>query len=82
LFAHPNHPYTIALLAEVGKVQPGKRTYVPIKGEIPSPLDPPKGCHFHPRCPFAMEKCRDTAPPLREIAVGHLSACYLNDANP
>jgi len=80
LFSHPNHPYTIALLAEVGKVQPGKRTYVPIKGEIPSPLDPPRGCHFHPRCPFAMDKCRVTAPPLVEVAAGHRSACYLNDA--
>ena len=82
LFSRPNHPYTIALLAEVGKVQPGKRTYVPIKGEIPSPLDPPRGCHFHPRCPFAMDKCREAAPPLVEIAPGHRSACYLNDAAP
>jgi peptide/nickel transport system ATP-binding protein len=79
LFAYPNHPYTIALLAEVGKVLPGKRTFVPIKGEIPSPLDPPRGCHFHPRCPFAMDKCRQSAPPLREIAPGHRSACFLND---
>ena len=79
LFSRPNHPYTIALLGEVGKVQPGKRTFVPIKGEIPSPLDPPRGCHFHPRCPFAMDKCRQSAPPLREIAPGHRSACYLND---
>jgi peptide/nickel transport system ATP-binding protein len=79
LFANPNHPYTIALLGEAGKVQPGKRTFVPIKGEIPSPLDPPPGCHFHPRCPFAMDKCREAAPPLREIAPGHRSACFLND---
>jgi len=79
LFAHCNHPYTQALLAEVGKVTPGKRTFVPIKGEIPSPLDPPSGCHFHPRCPHAMAKCRVTAPPLVEIAPGHKSACYLNE---
>jgi peptide/nickel transport system ATP-binding protein len=79
IFARPNHPYTIALLGEVGKIQPGKRTFVPIKGEIPSPLDPPRGCHFHPRCPFAMDKCREAAPPLREIAPGHRSACYLNE---
>jgi len=82
LYASPNHPYTQALLKEVGKVLPGKRTFVPIKGEIPSPLDPPRGCHFHPRCPFAMDKCRETAPPLREIAPGHRSACYLNDSKP
>jgi len=80
LFAHANHPYTQALLAEVGRVTPGKRTFVPIKGEIPSPLDPPSGCHFHPRCPHAMPKCRESAPPLVEIAPGHKSACYLNDA--
>ncbi|MFO1317071.1 MAG: ABC transporter ATP-binding protein [Burkholderiales bacterium] len=78
LFAHPNHPYTQALLAEAGKVAPGKRTFVPIKGEIPSPLDPPAGCHFHPRCPRAMDRCRRAAPELEEIAPGHLSACFLN----
>jgi oligopeptide/dipeptide ABC transporter ATP-binding protein len=58
LYASPNHPYTQALLKEVGKVLPGKRTFVPIKGEIPSPLAPPPGCHFHPRCPHAMPRCR------------------------
>jgi len=80
LYAAPNHPYTQALLAEVGKVEPGKRTFVPIKGEIPSPLAPPSGCHFHPRCPHAMPRCRTTAPALREIAPGRLSACHLNDS--
>jgi peptide/nickel transport system ATP-binding protein len=79
LFNAPAHPYTKALLAEVGKVEPRKRTFVPIKGEIPSPLDPPPGCHFHPRCPYAMAKCRESAPPLVEIAPGRLSACHLND---
>jgi len=78
LFAAPNHPYTQALLAEVGKVEPGKRTFVPIKGEIPSPLAPPPGCHFHPRCLHAMAKCRTTAPELREIAPARWSACHLN----
>jgi peptide/nickel transport system ATP-binding protein len=79
LFAAPNHPYTQALLAEVGKVEPGKRTFAPIKGEIPSPLAPPPGCHFHPRCLHAMAKCRTTAPELREIAPARWSACHLND---
>ena len=79
IFAAPNHPYTQALLAEAGSVEPKKRTFIPIKGEIPSPLDPPPGCHFHPRCPHAMPKCRETAPALREIAPGRRSACYLND---
>ena len=79
LFAAPNHPYTQALLAEVGKVVPKKRTFVPIKGEIPSPLDPPRGCHFHPRCPHVMPKCREAVPALREIAPNRFSACHLND---
>ena len=79
LFAAPNHPYTQALLAEVGKVVPKKRTFVPIKGEIPSPLDPPRGCHFHPRCPHVMPKCREVVPALREIAPNRFSACHLND---
>ncbi len=80
LFNQPNHPYTQALLAEVGTVEPRKRTFVPIAGEIPSPLDPPAGCHFHPRCPHAMAVCRAKAPPLVEISARHLSACHLNDA--
>jgi peptide/nickel transport system ATP-binding protein len=80
LFDAPNHPYTQALLAEIGRVEARKRVFVPVKGEIPSPLDPPTGCHFHPRCPHAMPRCRETAPPLVEIAPGRLSACWLNDA--
>jgi len=79
LFAAPNHPYTQALLAEVGKVESRKRVFVPIKGEIPSPLAPPSGCHFHPRCPYAMAKCKEVAPSLDEIAPERWSACYLND---
>ena len=79
VFATPNHPYTRALLAEVGKVEPGKRRFAPIKGEIPSPLAPPPGCHFHPRCPYAMAKCMTVAPALKQIAPGRLSACYLNE---
>jgi peptide/nickel transport system ATP-binding protein len=79
LFAAPNHPYTQALLAQAGKIEPKKRSFVPIKGEIPSPLAPPAGCHFHPRCPHAMPRCRESAPPLEEIAPGRWSACYLND---
>ena len=80
LFAAPNHPYTQALLVEVPRIDRKKRTYVPIKGEIPSPLAPPSGCHFHPRCPHAMPRCVSEAPVLREIAPGRLSACHLNDA--
>jgi len=82
LFNQPNHPYTQALLAEVGKIEPKKRTFIPIAGEIPSPLDPPSGCHFHPRCPHAMPICREKAPALVEISTRHRSACHLNDAAP
>jgi peptide/nickel transport system ATP-binding protein len=77
LFAAPRHPYTQALLAEVGRVEPKKRTYVPIKGEIPSPLDPPAGCHFHPRCPYVMPRCRTTSPPLFDVGPSRTSACWL-----
>ena len=79
LFSAPNHPYTQALLLEMGRLEPKKRTFVPIRGEIPSPMAPPSGCHFHPRCPYAMRICRDLAPPLDEIAPGRWSACHLND---
>jgi len=80
LFGAPNHPYTQALLAEVPRLDRKRRAFVPIKGEIPSPLDPPAGCHFHPRCPRAMARCSAEAPALREIAPGRWSACHLNDA--
>ena len=81
LFEAPKHPYTQALLAEVGRIEPRKRTYVPIKGEIPSPLDPPSGCHFHPRCPYVMPRCRERAPPLFDVGSGRASACWLSDTN-
>lgn len=79
IFERPNHPYTEALIAEVPRVDVRRRRFVPIRGEIPSPLDPPKGCHFHPRCPKAYDRCRGEVPALREVAPGHHSACHLND---
>jgi peptide/nickel transport system ATP-binding protein len=82
LFRSPNHPYTQALLSEVPRLDQRKRRFTPVKGEIPSPLDPPSGCHFHPRCPHAMERCRREAPALKAIAPGRLSACHLNDGAP
>jgi len=78
-FARPNHPYTVALLNEVPTIANRRRSFSPIKGEIPSPLSPPSGCHFHPRCPHAFDRCRREVPKLREIAPGHISACHLND---
>ncbi|MCV9945241.1 ABC transporter ATP-binding protein [Rhizobium sp. BT-175] len=79
VFRRPNHPYTKALLAEVPRIETGKRQFKPVDGELPSPINPPKGCHFHPRCPFAMDRCHIEAPVKKEIAPGHLSACHLND---
>jgi peptide/nickel transport system ATP-binding protein len=57
LFRAPNHPYTQALLANVPRLEGRKRRFEAIKGELPSPLDPPSGCHFHPRCPSAFARC-------------------------
>ncbi|WP_331283272.1 ABC transporter ATP-binding protein [Futiania mangrovi] len=79
LFRKPNHPYAQALLAEVPRIDERHKTFVAIKGEIPSPLDPPKGCHFHPRCPHAFDRCKVERPVLREIAPGRHAACHLND---
>ena len=79
IYARANHPYTQALLAEVPRLDLRGKRFVSIKGEIPSPLDPPPGCHFHPRCPHAMPRCRIDQPRLREIAPLHFSACHLND---
>ncbi|PVY81886.1 peptide/nickel transport system ATP-binding protein [Cupriavidus alkaliphilus] len=79
VFATPNHPYTQALLAEAPKLEVARKTYVAIRGEIPSPLHPPSGCHFHPRCPHAMPRCREEQPLLKEIAPMRFSACHLND---
>ena len=79
LFAAPNHPYTQALLKEVPSLNVRKKDFVAIKGEIPSPLSPPTGCHFHPRCPHAMDRCKTEAPALKNIAPLRYAACHLND---
>ena len=79
VFRLPNHPYTRSLLDSVPRIENRKRAFSVVKGEIPSPLNPPPGCHFHPRCPLAMERCRVEVPKLREIAPGQRSACHLND---
>src|SRR5687767_3761536 len=80
IFKRANHPYTQALLRQVPRLDTRKTQFKPIVGEIPSPLAPPGGCHFHPRCPHAMPRCKEQAPPLQEIAAGHRSACHLNDS--
>jgi peptide/nickel transport system ATP-binding protein len=79
IFLHPHHPYTNALLNAVPIPDPSqRRTKEVAKGEIPSAINPPSGCHFHPRCPYAIEKCKEGRPPSREIASGHYSACILD----
>jgi oligopeptide/dipeptide ABC transporter ATP-binding protein len=80
IFAAPRHPYTQALLASVPRLrrrQGDGDTFRPIAGEIPSPLAPPPGCHFHPRCPIATQRCRAEAPVLRDLAAGRAAACHL-----
>jgi peptide/nickel transport system ATP-binding protein len=78
LFARPHHPYTQALLAAVPVPDPTARQPKALPGgEIPSAIDPPQGCHFHPRCPYATDACRAGRPPLKEVGPGHVSACIL-----
>jgi peptide/nickel transport system ATP-binding protein len=78
IFERPNHPYTQVLLSQIPRLDRRKTFYTAVKGEIPSPLSPPSGCHFHPRCPHVMEICRRVAPQLTEVAPGHFGACHLN----
>ncbi|HEY0335803.1 MAG TPA: oligopeptide/dipeptide ABC transporter ATP-binding protein, partial [Burkholderiales bacterium] len=78
LYANPLHPYTRALLDAVPIPDPaieGRREYKVLGGEVPSPLDPPRGCVFHTRCPLASEECTMQVPELREIRPGHYAAC-------
>jgi oligopeptide/dipeptide ABC transporter ATP-binding protein len=78
LFDNPLHPYTQALLAAVPVPDPSveaTRNFRPVKGEVPSPINPPSGCVFHPRCPIAVENCRHARPELRELRPDHWVAC-------
>ena len=77
LYVHPCHPYTQALLSAALPSHPGARWVVPLSGEVPSPLNPPPGCRFHPRCPKARRECSETEPLLREMDDGHEVACHL-----
>ena len=78
LFANPQHPYTEALLAAVPLPDPAlTRTRQRVTGDVPSPINPPSGCHFHPRCPIAVDRCKVERPELREVAPGHQAACHL-----
>ena len=81
LFARPHHPYTRALLAEIPRIDQRRARFSALTGEIPSPMNPPSGCHFHPRCPQAMDRCRTEVPRLRGIAIQHQSACHLDSTD-
>ncbi|EBA11177.1 ABC transporter ATP-binding protein [Roseobacter sp. CCS2] len=76
IFSTPRHPYTRALLDQVPRLDQRKQDFTPIRGEIPSPLDPPTGCHFHPRCPHATDLCRQNAPQLSTVLSGHMASCH------
>ena len=79
LFSTPKHPYTEALLSAATAPDPKRRRQRKriVQGDVPSPANPPPGCHFHARCPYAVADCKVTAPPLREVAPGHQVACLL-----
>ncbi len=79
LFTTPLHPYTEALLSAATAPDPRRRARRKkiVQGDVPSPANPPPGCHFHTRCPYAVAECKVTSPPLREVAPGHHVACHL-----
>jgi oligopeptide transport system ATP-binding protein len=80
LFAQPLHPYTLALLAAAPIADPeAKRERIILEGDVPSPLNPPPGCRFHTRCPYAMARCRSEEPATQEILPGHFVACHLHE---
>ena len=76
LFREPQHPYTIGLLGSIPKLTATQPRLTTIEGMVPNPLAMPEGCRFHPRCPFAVDECRASEPPLREIKPGQFAACW------
>ncbi len=82
LFANPQMPYTEALLSAVPKPDPRLRDKghrIMLEGDVPDPANPPSGCYFQTRCPYAQEQCRVEAPPLREVSPGHFAACHFSE---
>jgi peptide/nickel transport system ATP-binding protein len=83
LYRRPRHPYSQALLSAVPEPDPTRRrARILLQGDVPSPLAPPPGCSFHPRCPYAFERCRREVPPAYDVGPGHVAACHLNDGDP
>jgi peptide/nickel transport system ATP-binding protein len=81
LYLNPKHPYTEALLSSVPKPDPtAKGESILLRGEVPSPANPPSGCYFHPRCRYAQEICAQEEPPLGEVGNGHRAACHFADS--
>ncbi|OQY27882.1 MAG: hypothetical protein B6244_09020 [Candidatus Cloacimonetes bacterium 4572_55] len=79
LYADPRHPYTKALLSSIPVANPDlERTRIILRGDVPSPADPPSGCHFHPRCPFVKPECKEVPPELREVDPDHAVSCHLS----
>jgi peptide/nickel transport system ATP-binding protein len=82
LFRRPQHPYTEALLSAVPQADPKfrkRRDRIRLSGEIADPANPPSGCYFHPRCPYARERCKTEEPALRDVGAGHLAACHFSE---
>jgi peptide/nickel transport system ATP-binding protein len=79
IFTAPKHPYTKALLSAVPVPEPGAARHpIILKGDVPSPINPPSGCRFHTRCPFVFDRCRTEEPELRSAGDGQWAACHLN----
>jgi peptide/nickel transport system ATP-binding protein len=76
LFDAPQHPYTIGLLGSIPRLETEQERLAAIEGSVPDPMNPPQGCRFHPRCPFADAECLQTEPALRDMAPGHRVACW------
>jgi oligopeptide/dipeptide ABC transporter ATP-binding protein len=82
LFAMPQHPYTEALLSAVPVPDPkAKKKRIILSGDVPSPINPPSGCRFHTRCPYAFDRCKVEEPAMREVRPGHHVACHLREVD-